>query len=59
MNNLRDCITAIVQAIAEGDDGYWNSRGEFGVLDQDAVVADVMAAVEKCDGEVLEVFGGG
>jgi hypothetical protein len=58
MNDLRDRIAAIVQAIAEGDDDYWNHCGYFGVLDQDAVVADVMAAVVKNDGEVLEVFGG-
>jgi len=57
MNNLRDRVATIVRAIAEGDDEYWNGRGEFGILDQDAVVADVMAAVEECNGEVLDVFG--
>ena len=58
MNNLRDEITVIVQAIAEGDDDYWNGNGYFGVLDQQAVVADIMAAVVKHDGEeMLEAFG--
>jgi len=55
--NLRDRIAAIVRAIAEGDPDYWNGRGEFGVLDQEAVVADIMVAVVENNGEVLEVFG--
>jgi hypothetical protein len=59
MNSLRDEIAAIVRAISDGDDKYWNAQGHFGVLDQDAVVADIMAAVVECDGKVLEVFGGG
>jgi len=58
MSNLRDKIAVIVRAIAEGDPDYWNGRGEFGVLDQDAVVSDILAAVVEYDGEVLEVFGG-
>jgi len=57
MNSLRDRIAAIVRAIAEGDPDYWNGRGEFGVLDQEAVVADIMVAVVENNGEVLEVFG--
>jgi len=55
--NLRDRIAAIVRAISEGDADYWNGRGEFGVLDQEAVVANILAAITECDGEVLEVFG--
>jgi hypothetical protein len=57
-NNLRDEIAAIVKAISDGDDDYWNGNGYFGVLDQEAVVNDIMAAVVEHDGEeVLEVFG--
>jgi len=58
MNTLRDEIASIVEAIADGDK-YWNGYEDFGVLDQEAVVNDILAAVVECDGEVLEVFGGG
>jgi hypothetical protein len=57
MSNLRDEIAAIVRAISDGDDRYWNGNEIFGVLDQEAIIADIMAAVVECDGEVLEVFG--
>jgi len=57
MNNLCEEIAAIVRAIAEGDASYWNGYELFGVLDQETVVADIMAAVVEHDGEVLEVFG--
>lgn len=56
---LRDRIAAIVRAISDGDDKYWNDNGVFGVLDQEAVVTDILAAVVENNGEVLEVFGGG
>ena len=59
MNNLRDEIAAIVRAISDGDDDYWNDNGVFGILDREAVIAAIMAAVVEHDGEVLEVFGGG
>jgi len=60
MNILRDKIIAIVRAIAEGDADYWNGYELFGILDQEAVVNDVLAAIVEHDGEeVLEVFGGG
>lgn len=58
MNNLRDKVAAIVKAISDGDDDYWNDNGVFGILDQGAVVNDILAAVVEHDGEVLEVFGG-
>jgi hypothetical protein len=56
---LYEEITAIIGKIAEGGADYWNGYEMFGVLDQDAVVADIMAAVVEHDGEVLEVYGGG
>jgi hypothetical protein len=59
MDTLRDEIAAIIEKIAEGDTDYWNGYELFGILDEDAVVADIMAAVVEHDGEVVEVFGGG
>jgi len=57
-NNLRDEIAAIVKAISDGDDDYWKANGYFGILNQEAVIADILAAVVEHDGEeVLEVFG--
>jgi len=55
--NLYEEIAVIVKAISDGDDKYWNENGFFGVLDQQAVVNDILAAVVECDGEVLEVYG--
>lgn len=60
MNSLRDEIIAIVKAISDGNDRYWNNNGWFSILDQATVVADILAAVVEHDGEeALEAFGGG
>jgi hypothetical protein len=59
MMTLYEEITAIIEKIAEGDADYWNGYDMFGVLDREAVIADIMAAVVEHDGEVLEVYGGG
>jgi len=60
MTTLREEIAAIVKAISDGDERYWNGYETFGVLDQNALVNDIIAAVVEHDGEeVLEVFGGG
>jgi hypothetical protein len=57
MTSLRDEITAIVEKIADGNKEYWGDSWMW-FLDQDAVIADIIAAVMRHDGEeVLEVFG--